>query len=124
MLAHRVCTAGDLVRRLALGAQGDQEAGDLGVRRLAGHDHGHRPACLVAAEVVAVEQPGEGLLDHSIPSRKLRASVGPSGVNTDSGWNWTPTAGSSRCRTAITSPSSAKAVGSRISGSRVAASEW
>ena len=42
----------------------------------------------------------------------MRASAGPSGVSTDSGWNWTPTAGSSRCRTAITSPSSANAVGS------------
>ena len=84
----------------------------------------HRRAGLVAREVVAVEQPRERVLDHSFPSRKLRASAGPSGVSTDSGWNWTPTAGSSRCRTAITSPSSANAVGSSTSGSRVAASEW
>ena len=81
-------------------------------------------AALVAAQVVAVEQPGEGLLDHSLPSRKLRARAGPSGVSTDSGWNWTPTIGNVRWRTAITSPSSANAVGCSSSGIRVAASEW
>jgi hypothetical protein len=50
-------------------------------------------ARLVAREVVAVEQPRERLLDHSLPSRKLRASAGPVRVSTDSGWNWTPAAG-------------------------------
>ena len=30
----------------------------------------------------------------------------PSGVRTDSGWNWTPSAGRSRCRTDITTSSS------------------
>src|SRR5207237_4390148 len=114
----------DLVRGLALCPQRDEEAGDLGVRRLAGHDHRHRPAGFVAAQVVAVEQPGESLLDHNRPSRKLRARAGPSGVRTDSGWNWTPAIWSDRCRTAITSPSSAYAVGSSSSGKRVAASEW
>ena len=123
VLAHGFGAPRDLVRGLALRPQGDEEAGDLGVRRLATHDHGHRPARLGAREVVAVEQPPERPLDHSLPSRKFRASAGPSGVSTDSGWNWTPTAGSSRCRTAITSPSSANAVGSSTSGSRVAASE-
>ncbi len=124
VLAHRLGAAGDLVRRLALRAQRDEEAGDLRLRRLAAHDLAHRRARLVAREVVAVEQTLDHGLDHSRPSRKLRASTGPSGVSTDSGWNWTPTAGSSRCRTAITSPSSANAVGSSTSGSRVAASEW
>ena len=57
VLAHRLGAAGDLVRRLALGPQRDEEAGDLGLRRLARHDLGHRPARLVAREVVAVEQP-------------------------------------------------------------------
>ena len=33
----------------------------------------------------------------------------PCGVSTDSGWNWTPSTGSSRWRTAITSPSGAVA---------------
>ena len=124
VLAHRLGAAGDLLRRLALRPQRDEKAGDLRLRRVAGHDHGHRPARLVPRQVVAVEQPRDRLLDHSFPSRKFRASAGPSGVSTDSGWNWTPTAGSSRCRTAITSPSSANAVGSSTFGSRVAASEW
>ncbi len=124
VLAHRLGAARDLVRRLALRAQRDEEAGDLRLRRLAAHDLAHRRARLVARQVVAVEQARDDRLDHSRPARKLRASAGPSGVSTDSGWNWTPTAGSSRCRTAITSPSSANAVGSSTSGSRVAASEW
>ena len=123
VLAHRLRAAGDLVRCLSLRAQGDEEAGDLGLRRVPGHDLAHRRARLVPREVVAFEQPGDDLLDHSRPARKLRASAGPSGVSTDSGWNWTPTARSSRCRTAITSPSSANAVGSSASGSFVAASE-
>ena len=39
------------------------------------------------------------------PSRKFRAMSRPIGVSTDSGWNCTPSTGSSRWRTAITSPS-------------------
>ena len=48
----------------------------------------------------------------------------PSGVSTDSGWNCTPSSGSSRWRTAITSPSAAVAETSNTSGTVVAASEW
>ena len=55
---------------------------------------------------------------------KFLAIAGPSGVSTDSGWNWTPSIGYSRCLTPITSPSSVRAVISSSSGSRVAASEW
>ncbi len=124
VLAHRLRAAGDLVRGLALRAQRDEEAGDLRLRRLAAHDLAHRLVRLGAGEVVSVEQAGDGLLDHNRPSRKLRASAGPSGVSTDSGWNCTPATCSVRWRTAITSPSSANAVGSSSSGSRVAASEW
>ena len=58
------------------------------------------------------------------PSRKLRPSAGPSGVSTDSGWNWMPITGNSRWRTAITSPSSAVAQTSSSSGTVTAASEW
>ncbi len=123
VLAHGLRAAGDLVRRLALGAQRDEEAGDLRGSRLAAHDRAHRLARLVPREVVTVQQLRDRGLDHQRPSRKLRASAGPSGVSTDSGWNWTPTIGSSRWRTAITSPSSAYAVGSSTSGRRVAASE-
>ena len=96
VLTHCLRAARDLVGSFALRPQRDEEAGDLRVRRLAGHDHGHRSARLVAGEIVALEQPRERLLDHKRPSRKLRASAGPSGVSTDSGWNWTPTAGRSR----------------------------
>ena len=39
----------------------------------------------------------------------------PSGVSTDSGWNWTPSAGSSRWRMAITTPPP-WAVASRLVG--------
>src|SRR5207248_1734149 len=81
----------DLVGGLALVAQCDEERRDLLVRRLAAHDLVHRLSRLGARKVVAVEQSRGRLLDHSRPSRKLRASVGPSGVNTDSAWNWTPT---------------------------------
>ena len=50
----------------------------------------------------------------------MRAIVFPSGVSTDSGWNWTPSSGSSRCRTAMISPSGA--VGYHLPG--VALDTW
>ena len=73
------------------------------------------------AEVAAFEQLGERLLDHV---RKFRPSSGPSGVRTLSGWNCTPSIGSSRWRTPITSPSGVRAVTSSSSGISTAASEW
>ena len=42
VLAHGLGATGDLVRRLTLGPQGDEEARRLGRRRLAGHDLVHR----------------------------------------------------------------------------------
>ena len=123
--AHRLGAAGDLVRGLALQPQRDQEAADLRRSRVALHHFVHHVPGLLAREVVAIEQPGEGLLHrHRAASRKLRASSGPIGVSTDSGWNWTPSTGSSRWRTAITSPSAQVAETSRQSGTCVAASEW
>ena len=117
--------ARDLVGGLALQPQRDEEAADLRGRRLAGHDRVHHRARLGARQVVAVEQPCERVLDHVVdPSRKLRAMSRPSGVSTDSGWNCTPSIGSSRWRTAITSPSAAVADTSKQSGTEVAASEW
>src|SRR5215218_430376 len=120
---HRLGAASDLVGRLALQPQRDKEAADLGGRRVATHDRVHRLTRLVAGEVVSVEQPGKGRL-HQCPSRKLRARSGPTGVSTDSGWNWTPSTRSSRWRTAITSPSSHVAETWSSSGIDVAASEW
>ena len=76
-------------------------------------------------EIVAVEQLGDRLLDHRVASRKFRSRSRPSGsVSTDSGWNCTPSTGSVRCLTPITSPSSDRADTSSSSGMRVAASEW
>src|SRR5207244_10638582 len=89
---HRLRAPGDLPRGLALRAERHEEARDLRRRRLTGHDLAHDGAGLRAAQVAAVEQGLEGALDHA--RRKLRAIAGPSGVSTDSGWNWTPSIGS------------------------------
>src|SRR5207244_4471287 len=123
VIAHRLRAARDLVRRLSLQTQRDQEAADLCGCRLTAHDRAHHLARLLPREVAAVEQLLQRLLDH-LRSRKFRAICPPWGVSTDSGWNWTPSTGSSRWRTAITSPSSARADTSSSSGTRVAASEW
>src|SRR5581483_8489887 len=112
----------DLVRGLALQPQRDQEPADLRGSRLARHDRVHHRARLRAVERASVEEKCERFLDHRL--RKLRQSSGPSGVRTLSGWNCTPSTGSERCRTAITSPSSVVAETSSSSGTRVAAREW
>ncbi len=122
VLAHRLRAAGDLVRRLALEPERHEEGADLRGRRRAAHDLAHHLATARPLEALAVEQVGERLLDHD-RSRKLRPSCGPSGVRTLSGWNWTPSIGSARWRTPITSPSGVRAVTSRSSGTRIAASE-
>ena len=107
--AHRLGAARDLVGGLALQPQRDEEAADLRRRSPRRHDLVHHLARLCPREVVAVEQPGERLLHrHRALSRKFFASSGPTGVSTDSGWNWTPSTGSSRWRTAITSPLGAR----------------
>ena len=71
---------------------------------------------------LALQELRERALDHR--SRKFLASAGPSGVSTLSGWNCTPSIGSSRWRTPITSPSAVRAETSSSSGIRRAASEW
>ena len=122
MLAHRLGEAGDLVGRLALRAQRDEEPGDLGLRRLAVHDRAHQLAGVGAREVVPVEQQlDRGADDHR---RKFLAIAGPSGVSTLSGWNCTPSIGSSRWRTPITSPSGVCEVTVSSAGTSSAASEW
>jgi len=59
-------------------------------------------------------------------ARKFSRSLWPPSVRIDSGWNWTPTTGSSRWRRPMTTPSSVSAVISRQSGteSRSTTSEW
>ena len=84
VLAHRLGAAGDLVGRLSLQPQRDEEAADLGGRRVAAHDLAHHLAAARPAELLAVEQVGERLLDQR-RSRKFCPSRGPSGVSTDSG---------------------------------------
>ena len=93
VVAHRLGGAGDLVRGLALQAERDEEAADLRRRRAAGHDRVHHAAGLGTREIDAVEQLCERVLDH--PRKFLIRSM-PCGVSTDSGWNWTPSSGSSR----------------------------
>ena len=119
--AHRLRTAGDLVRGLALEPERHEEPPDLCLRRLAAHDLVHHFVGLRSRQGASVEQFGEGLLDHV---RKFLPRSGPSGVKTLSGWNWTPSIGSSRWRTPITSPSGVRAVTSSTSGTCRAASEW
>ena len=121
VLAHRLGEAGDLVGRLALRPQRDEEAGDLGGCRLAVHDRAHQLVCVLAGEVVPVEEKlDRGADDHR---RKFLAIAGPSGVSTLSGWNWTPSTGSSRWRTPITSSSFVCAVTVSSAGTEIAASE-
>jgi hypothetical protein len=69
MRAHRLGATCDLLGRLTLRAQRDEEAGDLRRRRLPAHDLVHRLARLLAGEVARVEQPRQRLLDHGTISR-------------------------------------------------------
>ena len=64
MSPHRLRTPGDLVRRLPLRPQRDEEPADLRGRRLAAHDLAHHVARLVAPDVVPVEQRLDRSLDH------------------------------------------------------------
>ena len=64
MLAHGLGAARDLLGRLALYPQRDEEPSDLGGCRLSSHDLAHHVSCLRPAEVGAVEQPRERDLDH------------------------------------------------------------
>ena len=68
----------------------------------------------VRAGAQLVDGAGEDLVGHQ--TRKFRSMSLPCGVSTDSGWNWTPSAGSSRCLTPITTPSY-EALSSSSSGS-------
>ena len=95
------------------------------------HDLRQHRGGVVEAEVLAggqrVDRPREQIgirRAHCLRARKLASSSRPCSVSTDSGWNWTPSAGSSRWRTAITI-SSAEALRSSSSGSSGSAtSEW
>ena len=126
--AHRPGGPDELVDRLALGAQRDQQPGDLRRIGLAAHHEPDRRLGVSHAQRVAGQQAVDRLRDHAaLPmARKFRAITSPAGVSTDSGWNCTPCrCGISRWRRAMTSPSRSRAVAISTSGSgSIAASEW
>ena len=77
---------------------------------------------LRAREGLALDDPFEDRANHveaSTRFRKLRSNALPCPVRIDSGWNWTPTNGSSRWRTPMISSSSVQADTSSISGSEL-----
>ncbi len=125
-LAHRARHARQLLNSLALGAQRNQEAGDLGLGDLAVHDLRQHLGSLSFAQVLArcerVDRAREDRVGHQ--SRKLLNSCLPSSVSTDSGWNCTPSAGSSRWRSAISTPSPSAEASKQAGSSRSTISEW
>ena len=87
--AHGPREADDLGRTLALHRQRDQEPGNLRRLRAAFHDLVHGRRRLLDGEVLTPLQLLDQRGEHHI-SRKLRRSLRPSPVRTDSGWNCTP----------------------------------
>ncbi len=73
--AHRLRAAGDLVCRLPLGAERDEEARGLGLRRLAGHDLVHRRPRSRGVQVLPGQQLGDGLLYQRELSRKFLQQI-------------------------------------------------
>ena len=76
-------------------------------RRVAGHDlaqHGRRPrSCGEVAGPTRARRCASGR-GRSVTARKFASSCLPSSVSTDSGWNCTPSAGSSRWRMPMSTP--------------------
>src|SRR5664280_2095499 len=87
--AHRARQAGQLVDRLALRAQSDQEARDLRLGHLPVHDLVEHVGGLVGAQIPArgerVDRAGEGRVGHQPSPRKFASSFLPWSVSTDSG---------------------------------------
>ena len=77
-LAHRARQPGELLDRLALGAQRDQKPGDLSLGRLAVHDLGEHLRGLVGAQVASpgerVDRAGQDRVGHLTRLRR-----GPTG---------------------------------------------
>ncbi len=72
LLAHDPGAAGDLLRRLALHAQRDDERRDLRRRRLAAHHLVHRLRALFGGQVPPLAQPADRLFNH----RRVFSSFG------------------------------------------------
>ena len=108
-LAHRGGQPGDLLDGLALGAQPDQERRRLGLGGVALHHLAQHARRLVGVQILTAGHPVDRVREYGIAhARKLRSICLPWGVSTDSGWNCTPSIGSSAWRTPmITSPARA-----------------
>ena len=122
VLTHRVREAGDLVRGLALRAQCDEEARDLG--GVASPSMIEPISCVRvrARQVVSVEQELDRRADDH-PQEVLRHR-GPERGQHALGMELHPSIGSSRCRTPITSPSAVCGGHRELGGTSSAASEW
>ena len=127
--AHRPRQPDQLGDGLALRAQGDQEGAGLHLAGAALHDLVEHRRGVVGGQVRAradrVDRAGEDVVGHlrSIARKFARMSL-PCGVSTDSGWNWTPSAGSSRWRTPITTSPYVALSSSSSGSSGSATSEW
>src|SRR5262249_17416403 len=89
---------GDLVRRLAPRRDAEEDRALLGLGRLAVHEISESGFGEIARERPAADDDAQGLGDmrgHGVVPRrrKFSRSRSPSGVRTDSGWNWTPKTG-------------------------------
>ena len=119
--AHDHGRGGDLRRRLALHPQRHQEGAHLRRGGLSLEDGLEGGLDLGGREVDAGRPASGARPSWTEPSLEEvpRAGSARRGVRTLSGWNWTPTVGCVRCRSAMISPSSAEsAVTSRTSGMR------
>ena len=116
--AQRLRGAGDLVRRLALHAERNEQRRDQRRGRAPVEHRVDRGSGLDAGQVAALHGALDRFAQHqALTSRKLRSSVCPSGVRMDSGWNCTPKTGSVRWRSAMTMPSRVRALTRRSRGS-------
>src|SRR5205085_9047502 len=114
--------------RLALGAQRDEKGRRLDLRGAALHDLVEHRRGMVRREMRSgangVDRPGDDVVGHQASVRKFRRMSLPLGVSTDSGWNWTPSAGRLLCRTPITTLPSVAVSSSSAGSSGSATSEW
>src|SRR5262249_5732001 len=112
---------GDLLRRLAPGRDTEENRALLRLGRLPVHEVSKRGLGEIARERAASHDDAQGLghvRGHgAVPwRRKFSRSRSPSGVRTDSGWNWTPKTGLPRTASPMTRPSSVRAVTARSPG--------
>ena len=128
--SQRAGESRDLLHRLAAHRERGEQARKLGRGRLASHDAAHRALSLGPGQRPtggdhAKRLPRVHRAQAPVPM-KLRSRATPSVDSTDSGWNWTASSGSDRCRMAITTPSSLRALTKRSGGSVAAStmSEW